>query len=118
MSAMRKKSDARPSFRPTFCMVTAVSTDRRPKSVVNLITGFRETEEVSLNGSPTVSPTTEASCSGVFFCLRSPPTSFWALSQQPPALAMKIAWKRPKKAMPTRADEEVSVEKGERQGHE
>jgi hypothetical protein len=41
-------------------IVTAISTASRPKSVVNLITGFRETEEVSLKGSPTVSPTTVA----------------------------------------------------------
>ena len=44
-------------------MVTAISTASRPKSVVNLITGFSDTDEVSLNGSPTVSPTTVAACS-------------------------------------------------------
>ena len=32
--------------------------------------GFMATEEVSLNGSPTVSPTTVAACSGVPFCLQ------------------------------------------------
>ena len=102
MSAMRKKMHARPILRPALCIVTAISMARRPKSVVNLITGFRETDEVSLKGSPTVSPTTEASCSGVFFLLQIHFDDLLALSQQPPALAMKIAWKRPKKAMPTR----------------
>ena len=33
--------------------------------MVNLITGFSETDEVSLNGSPTVLPTTVAAWSGV-----------------------------------------------------
>ena len=40
----------------------AISIDNNPNKVVNLIIGFRATEEVSLNGSPTVSPTTVASC--------------------------------------------------------
>ena len=44
--------------------LTANSTASRPKSVVNLMTGLSATEEVSLKGSPTVSPTTVASCSG------------------------------------------------------
>jgi hypothetical protein len=44
---------------------TAISTARRPKSVVNLITGSSETEDVPLKGSPTVSPTTVAASSGV-----------------------------------------------------
>jgi len=41
-------------------MVTAISTASRPNSVVNLMTGFKATDEVSLKGSPTVSPTTVA----------------------------------------------------------
>ena len=41
-------------------MLTANSTASNPNSVVNLITGFIATEDVSLNGSPTVSPTTVA----------------------------------------------------------
>jgi hypothetical protein len=37
------------------------------------MTGLRATEEVSLNGSPTVSPMTVASCSGVpFFRVPNP----------------------------------------------
>ena len=40
--------------------LTASSTASRPNSVVNLMIGFRATDEVSLNGSPTVSPTTVA----------------------------------------------------------
>src|SRR5262249_52411357 len=45
----------------------ASSTARSPKRVVNLMIGFIATEEVSLNGSPTVSPTTVAACRGVPF---------------------------------------------------
>ena len=45
-------------------MPTASSTASRPKSVVNLMIGFMATDDVSLNGSPTVSPTTVAACSG------------------------------------------------------
>jgi len=55
--------------------------------------------EVSLNGSPTVSPTTVAACNGVPFSRRSTSTTFLALSQAPPALAMNIAWNRPKAAI-------------------
>ena len=60
------------------------------------------TEEVSLNGSPTVSPTTDASCSGVPFILSSVSTIFLALSQAPPALAMKMAWNSPNSAIEIR----------------
>ena len=44
--------------------------------MVNLMTGFIATLEVSLNGSPTVSPTTQASWSGVPFALRFTSTIF------------------------------------------
>ena len=42
---------------------TASSTASSPNSVVNLMIGFSATDDVSLNGSPTVSPTTVAACS-------------------------------------------------------
>ena len=66
------------------------------------MTGFIATDEVSLNGSPTVSPTTVAACSGVPFAFSSTSTIFFALSQAPPALAMKMAWNRPKSAIEIR----------------
>ena len=81
---------------------TASSTARSPNSVVNLMTGFMATEEVSLKGSPTVSPTTVAACSSVPFSFSSTSTIFLALSQAPPALAMKIAWNKPVIARPIR----------------
>ena len=56
------------------------------------MTGFIATDEVSLKGSPTVSPTTDAACSSVPFIFSSVSTIFFALSHAPPALAMKIAW--------------------------
>src|SRR2546422_87648 len=71
---------------------TASSTASSPNSVVNLMIGFIATDEVSLKGSPTVSPTTVAACSSVPFCFSTVSTTFLALSQAPPALAMKIAW--------------------------
>ncbi len=69
---------------------------------MNLITGFMATDEVSLKGSPTVSPTTVAACSGVPFSLSSVSTIFFALSHAPPALAMKMAWNSPKSAIEIR----------------
>ena len=39
----------------------AISIASKPNRVVNLIIGFMATDDVSLNGSPTVSPTTVAS---------------------------------------------------------
>ena len=50
-----------------FGAATAISTASRPNSVVNLIIGFSATEDVSLNGSPPVSPPPVASCRGVAF---------------------------------------------------
>ena len=47
-------------FNSWLFIVTAISAASRPKSVVNLMMGFIATELVSLNGSPTVSPTTVA----------------------------------------------------------
>src|SRR5437763_7006780 len=82
--------------------LTASSTANSPNNVVNLITGFMATDDVSLNGSPTVSPTTVAACSGVPFIFSSTSTIFFALSHAPPALAMKIAWKRPNSAIEMR----------------
>src|SRR5215510_7037477 len=82
--------------------LTASSTASRPNSVVNLITGFSATDDVSLNGSPTVSPTTLAACSSVPLALSSVSTTFFALSQAPPAFAMKIAWYRPNSAIEIR----------------
>ena len=64
--------------------------------------GFSATDVVSLNGSPTVSPTTVAACSGVPFSLSSTSTTFLALSQAPPALAMKMAWNSPNTAIEIR----------------
>ena len=49
-----------------------------------------------------VAPTTEAACSSVPFILSSVSTIFFALSQAPPALAMKMAWNSPNSAIDTR----------------
>ena len=50
--------------------LTANSTASKPNRVVNLMTGFKATEEVSLNGSPTVSQMTVASWSARAFLLQ------------------------------------------------
>jgi hypothetical protein len=84
--AINKKKHPITVFRVWECMVTAISVARRRKSVVNLITGFIDTDAVSLNGSSTVSETTVASWSGVLFSFRSTSTIFSALSQAPPSL--------------------------------
>src|SRR6185437_11525958 len=104
MYEIRKKISASTRVNPRFfeAKETANSTASRPNSVVNLITGFRATDEVSLNGSPTVSPTTVAACSSVPFCLSSTSTIFLALSQAPPAFAMKMAWYNPNNAIEMR----------------
>src|ERR1019366_2906383 len=81
---------------------TASSTASNPNKVVNLMIGFMATEDVSLNGSPTVSPITVASCSAVPFCFSSTSTIFLALSQAAPALAMNMAWYKPNAAMEMR----------------
>src|SRR5262245_18314683 len=60
------------------------------------------TEEVSLDESPTVSPTTVAAWSGLPFSFSSTSTIFLALSQAPPALAMNTAWNRPNRAIDIR----------------
>src|SRR4030066_165938 len=88
---MRKKAAARPEVIVLSVIVMASSTASRPNRVVNLMTGFIATEEVSLNGSPTVSPMTVAACSSVPFMLSSVSTSFFALSQAPPALRLDVA---------------------------
>src|SRR5262245_16363300 len=80
----------------------ANSTANKPNSVVNLMIGLSATDDVSLNGSPTVSPTTVAACSGVPFSRKFTSTIFFALSQAPPALAMKIAWYKPNVAIEIR----------------
>src|SRR5260221_11825705 len=64
--------------------------------------GLSATDDVSLNGSPTVSPTTVASCNGVPFSFNSTSTTFFALSHAPPALAMNIAWYKPNIAIEIR----------------
>ena len=61
---IKKKTAARmyPRVAPfLFVRLTASSTASKPNDVVNLITGFMATDEVSLKGSPTVSPMTVAS---------------------------------------------------------
>lgn len=75
----------------------------------NLIRMFNEGPEVSLSGSPTVSPTTAALCSSVCFFLTTPSTTnypdsiyFLALSQAPPELADEIAIETPEIKIPGR----------------
>lgn len=74
---------------------------------LNLTRMLREGPEVSLRGSPTVSPITAALCSSEPFFLISPSTSYYpdsmyflALSQAPPALADEVAMVTPETKIP------------------
>src|SRR5580700_7752547 len=59
---------------------------------ITLIIGFSAGPAVSLNGSPTVSPTTDALCTSVPLPPRKPSSTFFlALSQLAPAFDMKTA---------------------------
>src|SRR3990172_93835 len=96
-----KKTIANTAVVP-LCISMANSTASKPKRVVNLMTGFMATEEVSLKGSPTVSPTTVAAWRGVPFMFNLTSTIFFALSQAAPAFAIKIAWYSPNIAIEIR----------------
>ena len=64
--------------------------------LISFIKIFKLGPEVSLNGSPTVSPTTVALCTSPPFPPKLPSsTYFFALSHAPPALAIKIANTKP-----------------------
>jgi len=67
----------------------AISIANNPKRVVNLIIGFNATEEVSLNGSPTVSPTIDASCKRCAFFPQVNLYHFLGIVHAPPAFAIK-----------------------------
>ena len=69
---------------------------------------FKDGPDVSLNGSPTVSPTTAALCASVpFFPCSS--IIFLALSQAPPALDWKIAIKTPHVVTPASRPPNISA---------
>ncbi len=81
--------------------------------------GFSATEEVSLNGSPTVSPTTVASCRGVPFCFSSTSTIFLALSHAAPAFGHEDGLIEAEDGNRNQvADEEERLEEGKGQGGE
>ena len=57
---------------------------------------FKDGPDVSLKGSPTVSPTTEALCASLPFPPKFPSSMYFlALSIAPPAFAMNTASKNP-----------------------
>lgn len=71
---------------------------------MSLIRILRLGPEVSLKGSPTVSPTMVALCAKLPFPPKLPSsTIFFALSQAPPAFAMKMARVNPAASPPTRS---------------
>ena len=83
---------------PNFRIRPAKTTDTTDTSLIRM---FSDGPDVSLNGSPTVSPTTPALCASEPFppCL---PVSmyFFALSHAPPAFDMKIAMPKPQTSVP------------------
>ena len=83
------------------------------------MTGFMATEEVSLNGSPTVSPTMVASCSSVPFILSSVSTSFLALIPCAAGIGHEDGLVQTEDGDADEvANEEIVVQAGESQGGE
>src|SRR5690606_38547536 len=83
---------------------------------INLIRMFMEGPEVSLNGSPTVSPVTEALWASehlysIFPFISTPASNdFLALSQAPPALFWNIPRSTPDTVTPARRPPRISAE--------
>merc|ERR550525_779509 len=81
------------------------SANTRDIIVINLIKMLSAGPEVSLKGSPMVSPTTAAECSSDPFALSSPnplaSMNFLALSHAPPAFAINTANMKPEVSAPT-----------------
>ncbi len=117
--ATMKKTTAMPVFSVCDCMVTAISVASRPKSVVNLMTGFMETEEVSLNGSPTVSPTTVASWSGRVLLFQVDLDDLLRIVPCAAGVGHEDRLEETEEGDADQvADEEVGVEERQGQGHE
>mmetsp|Transcript_2738 Transcript_2738/g.8323 ORF Transcript_2738/g.8323 Transcript_2738/m.8323 type:complete len:207 (-) Transcript_2738:2458-3078(-) len=81
-------------IQPRVSSVRIFGTKINPNTVIILIRMFIDGPDVSLNGSPTVSPATVALCHSLPFALPFPKkpdsTNFFALSQAPPALDIMI----------------------------
>ena len=85
-------------------------TNTNETIVISLIRMLIEGPDVSLNGSPTVSPTTAAACAEEPFPPCFPPSIYFlALSQAPPALLMKIAIRTPLTNEPARSPPSASI---------
>ena len=82
--------------------ITKATTD------INFNKIFSEGPDVSLKGSPTVSPTTAALCASDPF-LPSDSIIFLALSQAPPALDWKIAIRTPHVVTPAKRPPSISA---------
>ena len=80
-----------------FCMPYFISgTNTSETMVISFIRMFMLGPEVSLNGSPTVSPTTAALCASLPLPPKLPPSMYFlALSHAPPELLMNIAISTP-----------------------
>lgn len=81
--------------KPVLWMKGVKTRDKMAESLTKML---REGPEVSLSGSPTVSPITAALCSSEPFFLTTPPSTnlpdsmnFLALSQAPPVLELEMA---------------------------
>src|SRR5271170_8102242 len=103
-TTMATAPSATPVRSPTlllyFTTLVAMSSETR---FITLISGLMAGPAVSLNGSPTVSPTTVAACASEPlppYCPSS--TTFLALSQAPPELARNTAISTPTAIVPAR----------------
>ena len=100
-SAIRKRAASLAlSPRDSDTIAGAMSSDTR---FITLMSGLMAGPAVSLNGSPTVSPMTVASCAGEPLPPYAPSsTVFFALSHAPPELASRIAIRVPAAIAPAR----------------
>ncbi len=87
--------------------------------MVNLMTGFMATDEVSLKGSPTVSPTTVAAWSGRTLLLQLDLDDLLGVVPRPARIGHEHRLVEPEQRDRDQvADEEVGLQEGEGQGGE
>mmetsp|Transcript_19854 Transcript_19854/g.29382 ORF Transcript_19854/g.29382 Transcript_19854/m.29382 type:complete len:220 (+) Transcript_19854:277-936(+) len=104
-SRRRTARRMRPTTKSSYGLLGKTGAKTRETTDMSLIKMLRLGPEVSLNGSPTVSPVTVALWRSDFLGwpgMLPASTYFLALSQAPPALAMVTARRNPEEMDPTR----------------
>src|SRR5215208_1625893 len=89
------------SRQPSSAQCARIASNSSATMLVILIAGFTAGPAVSLYGSPTVSPVTEALCASEPLPPKWPSSMYFlALSQAPPPVHMEMATKRPVTMVP------------------